>query len=293
MQVVNNKGSDKVTIVFTADNRFSMPLAVALCSMIKNYQDNRKIVAFIIDGGITRNNKNKIIRSCQSDYLEINWVKPAKNLFPKGYIYKAHFSEAINYRIQISGLLPPDLAKVIYLDSDVVVLGNIAELWDIDIGEDYLLAQGRGILNSGVLLINLEKWREKNLSVALLDALRETIYDLKVPDQSLLNAVLFGKWGKLNYAWNTWPKNVNEKTKIVHFLTAKKPWGIDGDKVPNSYLFFKYLDMTAWSGWRLNFPRRLWQRAQFFSRQTNKAIKSVISSKQKRRPHASKRYHDQ
>lgn len=122
--------------------------------------------------------------------------------------------------------------------------------------------------NAGVLLINLKKWRKDKINLRILDYLKNNKEFVKLHDQEGLNLICTGKIGKLNYKWNqltsifsykSWKESpIKDKQKfreliinpyIVHYNNTPKPWN-KGCSHPYNYLFYKYLDMTEWRGWR-------------------------------------------
>ena len=124
--------------------------------------------------------------------------------------------------------------------------------------------------NAGVLLIDLAAWRVADVSRRLLECLEEHRRHVVFWDQYALNVVLAGRWGQLDLRWNqgshvfhypTWEQSpfdrqtyeqVRRDPYIVHFTTRAKPWR--ACRHPLRGEFFKYLDRTAWAGWR---PPRL------------------------------------
>ncbi|HEY9604706.1 MAG TPA: glycosyltransferase family 8 protein, partial [Allocoleopsis sp.] len=212
-----------------------------------------------------------------------------------------HIKISAYYRLLIPTLLPNHLKKAIYLDSDVIVLGDLGELWDMNMGENYLLAvqdipipyvsspgglinyQELGLaaktkyLQSGVLVIDLEKWRIHGTSQQCIEYLQKNREYVRWHDTDVLNAILAGKWGELDPRWNqtpfiyqysSWkesslPEHIFHELihhpYIVHFVSPAKPWN-SREEHPFRHLFFHYLDRTAWSGWRLTIWRRLWRR---------------------------------
>ena len=281
-------------LVCAIDNNYAMQLAVTVRSVLENLKSYRKIVLFVIDGGIKESNKRKISRSLNPDQVEINWVKPDNTRIKKLKVVR-HLTHATYYRLLIPNLLPAQFNKVIYLDADLIVNEDLGKLWDIDIGENYLLAVqdiGIGYVSSpsgvanykelgippnskyfcaGVMVINLEKWRIDSISVKTIEYLEQNKEHLRFADQDALNAVLAGKWGDLDLRWNqifhifnypSWQNSVikeevpedvyNEAIRnpyIIHLATGLKPW-IYGCNHPAKDMFFQYLDMTAYSGWR-------------------------------------------
>jgi len=133
--------------------------------------------------------------------------------------------------------------KVLYLDTDVVANGNIAELYNIDV-ENYEIAGARDYygkfffnpryLNSGVLLMNMKRIREtKMLSRALKLCNSKKVF---LPDQTAINKYTQKK--KILSSRFNEQKNLQEDTIIRHFsMTLKffpifkkqniKPWNIE------------------------------------------------------------------
>ncbi|BAY23462.1 glycosyl transferase family 8 [Calothrix sp. NIES-2100] len=289
-----------IFVVCAADNNYAMPLTVTVRSALANIKSHRQICLFILDGGISQANKHKIIQSLATEKVDITWIKIDNTLF-ENLVLTRHLTVSSYYRLMITQVISQDLDKVIYLDTDMVVVGDLEELWNIDIGDNYALAvqddvelyismsdglrnyQELGIcpdekyFNSGLLVINLEKWRNENIGNKVIEYIRQNREFVR-NDQDGLNAVLAGKWRELHPRWNQMPKiydysswkespfpediynQVLHQPYIIHFTNSPKPWyaGLRVEcKHPQKDLFFDYLDMTAWSGWRDTFWRRL------------------------------------
>ena len=302
--------SDSIVVVCGADNAFAMPLAVMVRSALSNLSPERRILLYVIDGGITKRHKRKILKSWDLERITVEWLMPSISLL-KNMKVSGHVSVATYFRILIPLLLPEKLHKAIYLDCDMIVMGDLGQLWDFEFHQSYLLAvqdvtlpymcssialknyklsapyltsdtalvnyRELGILpeckyfNAGVLVINLNKWREDNISRKVINYLEQNRENVRYWDQDGLNAVLFDKWSELDPRWNqmthiyhypSWRESpLDEETynqvisepKIIHFAWKPKPWHYDGSH-PARDIFFNYLDMTEWSGWRPKNP---------------------------------------
>lgn len=305
------KGNNEpIVLVCAADDNYSMPLAVTLRSALENLQNNCKLNVFIIDGGIKKQNKTKILESLNPEKCEVRFISVDESLLSNveqevhKYIQEEvitalkHISIAAYYRLLIPELLPPQIEKVIYLDCDLVVRGNLEQLWQNDIGDYYVLAvqdilirnvgNPLGLLNykeleippnleyfnSGVLVINVKKWRANKVRIKAIKYLKKNRDFIRYPDQDVLNALFAGQWGKLDYRWNFIIPHALEYSYwqaiqfsvdfyntliydpyIIHFTTERKPWNSRHTQFKEH--FFYYVDMTSWSGWRLTFIRRL------------------------------------
>ena len=64
-----------------------MPLAVTVRSALENLGPNQKIALFILDGGISQANKLKIIKSLNSEKIDISWLQTDNKLFDELVVY--------------------------------------------------------------------------------------------------------------------------------------------------------------------------------------------------------------
>lgn len=292
--------AEPIVIVCCTDNNYTMALATTVCSTIANVSSQRQIVVCIIADKITQANKKKIIKSLNKPNVSVEWLVPDEEKLTNARI-SAHITIAAYYRILIPELLPTKYQKAIYLDSDVIVKTNIEKLWDTEVADNYVLAvqdmdtnvayvsspgglknyKELGIpadckyFNSGILVINIEKWRRDNLSQKIIDYINNNKQYIRLHDQDAMNAVIAGKWGELDARWNSqaiihsyssWKdsyfteaeyKNIINEPYIVHFSSCAKPWKL-GCEHPDRSLFFQYIDLTAWAGFRLTFIRKVW-----------------------------------
>jgi lipopolysaccharide biosynthesis glycosyltransferase len=318
---VNNLNTEKKTdptiknepiiLVCAADDNYAMQVAVTGRSALENLKSDRQIVLFIIDGGIKNHNKQKILKSLSLEKCEVKFLQipdflsrniEEVHINAEGIIAKAEYiSIASFYRLLIPELLSDQFEKAIYLDCDLVVRGNLEQLWQIELGDNYLLAaqdtwipyvsSPTGLLNypnlgispdlkyfnAGVLVMNLKKWRTDGITAKALKYFKQNLEYVGWYDQGILNALLAGKWGELDPRWNCSPSSVHGLASwqdspfteevynnlirdpyIIHYVSDKKPW-TSRHTLLKEY-FFEYVDMTAWSGWRLTIWRRLWRR---------------------------------
>ncbi|MDJ0510908.1 MAG: glycosyltransferase family 8 protein [Crocosphaera sp.] len=282
-----------ITLACAADNFFAMPLAVTVYSVIANLTKQQKIDLFILDGGVTQNNKKKVIQTLKDHPVEIHWLKPvSKNLEKLYTLAKSTYPIAAYYRLLLPEIIPDNYKKIIYLDTDIIFLTDIEKLWNLDMGDYPMLAamdaanrhllwpqhlkhlklEEQGItekdryLQSGVLVIDLEKWREQKIIEKFFEFL-STHLELPYPDMDALNFVLLRNWGELDPRWNQIPvvynfeswqdspyteeelSNVVNNPYVIHYGSKPKPWDYRCTH-PLKSLWYDYLNQTAWSGWK-------------------------------------------
>lgn len=192
-------------------------------------------------------------------------------------------------RLILSEVLPSDMNRMIYIDSDVVVRKNLNDLYYSDL-EQYLFAavpdmnpyfsdifktrtRNMNYFNAGVLLIDLNKWREVNFSSELMDFALSNAKELEYADQDVLNIVADDKWKQLDLEWNVNSNFFNftdfqslevnkeqmrmakSNPAIVHYTGASKPWFLF-DEHPYKMEYIKYLKM-------LKFPTQYYKESKF------------------------------
>lgn len=257
--------NEDINIVFSSDNNYSKYTGVAICSIFENKTTEKNINIFILDGGINETNKEKLINISKkyNFYLEFKKVSNEKI---KKLKTTGHITHPTYYRIMIPEIFP-NLNKVLYLDCDILVTGDLLDLYLIDIEkyfiaacdeEDYIKGRleileipNHKYFNAGVLLINLKKWRKENLSKKLINHALENLHKFDMHDQDILNSFLYDKWIEMPYKYNytSWfldlhpIKNIKD-VSIIHY-TGLKPWNYDCLN-PLKKEYFKYLKLTPW-----------------------------------------------
>lgn len=173
---------------------------------------------------------------------------------------------SIYYRLLFPALLPPEVDKFIYLDTDIIVLKPLSGLLATDLGNKPVaavnekvgppvslgIAKSKGYFNSGVLLVNRPAWLEQNISQKTLDFVKQNADKLVNPDQDALNAVLTENWVALDSRFNLMftdiPADLARKdyssflnnTVILHYTTQHKPWSMIG-RNRLRHLYYYYL----------------------------------------------------
>ena len=195
-------------IVFASDNRFSEILGVCLISLYENSTDMEDIIVYILDSGINETNRNRINSIAEKYHRsEIIWLPAqdiSKVLSMDVSIDRGSISQYA--RLFVSSNLPEKLDRVIYLDCDIIINGSIRELWNLDIHDKTIAAlkdafspyyranidlkKNDIMFNSGVMLINLKRWKEQKIEEKLLDFIKKRNGKIQQGDQGALNAVL-------------------------------------------------------------------------------------------------------
>lgn len=245
----------EIPIFFTIDDAYAPCLSVALNSMIKNSSKDRSYKAIILHQGLNERNTKKL-KSLESDNFSIE-ITPMKNNFEalddrmSNRLRCDYFTLTIYFRLFIPAMFP-QYDKGIYIDSDVVVNDDIANLYDIEIGDNFIGAcndlsiadieplvyytenavgvKKHEYINSGVLLMNLKKMRDCSFEEHFLNLLNTYHFDSIAPDQDYINAMCNGKIHYLDETWDTMPNDARKESaspSLIHYNLFSKPWCYD------------------------------------------------------------------
>lgn len=195
-------------IFLISDENYIKYATVTIKSILSG--TNEKISFYILDGGITKDSKEKIEKSVEHTTSSVEFIQIDVSLFSK-FPDIAHFSINTYFRYLIP-ILKPQIHKALYVDTDMVINGDIAEIYNTDL-DNYGLAavpylteelhlpnlnKDKNILglspkhlyfNAGLLLINCDYWRSHDISKVLMDKTAEMYDKLSMPDQDVLNVV--------------------------------------------------------------------------------------------------------
>ena len=175
----------EIPIFFSTDDNYIPYLDVAVASLIANASRDYQYRIIVLNTGLCAENIAKVKRNERAgfviDFVDISQrIERIKAHFKNVY----HFSVVTYYRLFIASLFP-QYDKIMYLDCDLVVHGDIAKLYHTDLGDNILgaapeqfvqntaefrdyaeIALGLdpdGYVNAGVLLINLKAFRENDI----------------------------------------------------------------------------------------------------------------------------------
>ena len=331
--------SNTIDVLCAADDSYAMPLAVTLKSACRNLSRGSRIRLFLLTGGIRNDNWRMLEQTFQGQPIDVNVIEPEREIVADLSI-SHHISHTAYFRLLAAELLPPDVKKVVYLDSDLLIRKDISQLWELPLNDRYCLATvdvacpyvdaksgcknfrraapymaslrpipnyrqlgldgSHEYFNSGVMVLNLDRWRRENIVDDLLRTLRDNQRFVWCWDQYALNVVFHRQWGRFDPCWNQgahlfeypsgdhapidrleW-QSAKLDPAIVHFTTEFKPWHFRSDhpalKSSRAELFYQGLDDTAWKNWRPD-PIPLTAKQWFNFRMLDLIKKSTISSR--------------
>ncbi len=277
-----------MNVFYTTDDKFVPQVAASMCSVFENNRDAADVHIYIASSGITGENKEKLGQFAQRygrslSIIEIGDVRDHLDFD----IDTLGWSNIVVARLILDKLLPAEVKCVLYLDGDTIVRTSLSALWQADMGKSVVgacieptvtrsrresLGMGSNpYFNSGVLLIDLKKWREEETGKRILAFYKERGGKLFAPDQDAINGALSGEICALppqyNYCntFDFYPYRTLQKLAapaayitqrqyddakanpaVVHYLGEERPWRA-GNTHKYADDFLRYLKMTPWA----------------------------------------------
>ena len=198
-------------ITCNTDDNYAQHCTAMLCSLFENNKDE-EITVHVLCGNLSETNR-QLIKDLSVRYQQQVLFHAVDESVLDGVQFRSKrpLTKAAYYRLLLSSILR-DVDKVLYLDCDMIVLGKIKELFDIEL-DNYALAavldpmpynnQHQMQLHlstethtfcSGIMLVNLEYWRKNNIESQLLEFAKRKREPVYLHDQDVLNYVLKDHW---------------------------------------------------------------------------------------------------
>ncbi len=281
-------------VIYHSSDSFASVTGVSMVSLFENNKGMDYIHVLYIERGMTEENRN-ILESIAKRYdRELEFMEMPDWTEKLGISLKSSKKSWLGFgynRLFLTEYIPHDVDKVLYLDSDTVIEQSLDTLWNQDLEGYYLagvddclsrtyrdivgLKDNGTYVNSGVLLINVKKWREDNTCSKFIKILMENNGFFIFNEQSVINALFSGQIKILPQKYNTnslvylyeydelmklrkpyhysYTKDdlleARENPVITHytgnFYVYRRPWIRNSDH-PHAEAFLKYRDISPW-----------------------------------------------
>lgn len=264
------KTKNLIPIFFTIDDAYAPLLGVALKSIIINASKERKYKVIVIQENVSDENQRKLLALANENFdIEVMPMRRSlENITDRSEnrLRCDYFTMTIFFRLFIPEMFP-EYDKALYLDSDIVVPGDISELYDTNVERhlfaacpDYSSSDVPALIhwmenaigvdrdkyvNSGIMVMNLKKLREVKLEEHFMHLLNTYHFNCIAPDQDYLNAMCKGQILFLDEAWDVMPnprKKEHPAPKLIHYNLFEKPWCYDN--IQYADYFWKYAEMS-------------------------------------------------
>ncbi|MFQ3787553.1 glycosyltransferase family 8 protein [Halomonas sp. A29] len=264
-------------LLLCADDRYAPYAATTMVSALEHLAEPEKARVTLLTPGLSEETQRSLARLAQSYGARAQVVE----------IRDADVDPSCLHRFGIASILPlfmhehlgHECKRAIYLDCDMVVLADLSPIWRLPLGgavlaavrdvsgdpEEHDAIVSSPYFNSGLLVVDLERWRQSDVAGQALDFLQQQGQRLRYPDQDALNHVLAGQWHELEPKWNlqssayaalnTRPAHLRpllpaledalRDPSVVHYTGHVKPWHAHSEH-PLKDIFRHFSCLTPW-----------------------------------------------
>lgn len=280
-------------ILCCINDEYTQHCAVLLASLFEN---NKDLDFYIHIFSFALNDKSKeklkMVVESYGQVLNVDVINMPSFELPN---LGGHYISAETYiRLFVPQYLDESIDKILYLDVDMVVVGRVKELFEIDLEDNLICAvmdspmeernerlnipKEYGYFNAGLLLINLRKWKDTDFTSKCIEYIHRNANLIVQHDQDVLNALAYKLWKRIAFKWNMLntfflhpPKITKELEKevldakrdvrIAHFTGSVKPWTA-WIRHPYGKEYYKYVQFTPWKGYKPSL-RKQWAAYSF------------------------------
>jgi lipopolysaccharide biosynthesis glycosyltransferase len=253
---------EPIVLALASNERYFPGLYCALASALSHVHSTREVDLRVLDGGISEHSKNDLSRLVERyrNVVRLQFVLVDDSVFHNATLGPGE-SHMTYCRILLPHLL--SVSRLIYLDCDVLVFRDLAQLFDLELAPGKVLAAARdsetlsladdspaiadainlsregAYFNCGVMLMNLDALRKQKFFERAVEFLnRNSGY--RFWDQSAINFLLYGQIDQLPEYWNraSWSFDAQENNDldcVLHYTTSA-PW-LGGTRGPAQMLF--------------------------------------------------------
>lgn len=277
-----------MNVVFSSDDNYARHAGISITSLYENNQNTEEINVFLIDDYISNENHQRLDSIAHRYGREISYIPFAnykKNLQLNN---KWELPISAYARLFVAEMVPADVDRLLYLDCDTVICDSLQELWNTDLHgntigavedvascvfrEETGIAEPFRYFCSGIILIDLKKWRETDAQQRLLDYLDSKNGVVRHHDQTILNGVFWNdcymlhprydaltptfvmSYQNLRAYFRLWDlyyskreiKESIRKPAIIHFTSSNvgRPW--ENNKHPKAKVYQEYWRKSEW-----------------------------------------------
>ena len=234
------------TVAFASDNNFVKYLSVAMISLIENCSNKYNYDIVVLENNISNRNKKLLYKEIYSyKNVSLRFVDVQRFYDENQDVEFKNFRDDITITTYNRLFIPEifkNYDKVLYLDCDIVVKGDLIDLYEIDFNDNYIVAnigmanmeniknKISNEINAGVILFNIEKCINNNFTEKCLDNISLS----NTADQGAIDITCKNHIKYIDYRYNFFasildeeeikeymPEYIMNDIRIIHFTGAK------------------------------------------------------------------------
>ena len=231
-------------IVFSSDENYAQHLGASIYSLLSHNADS-EITIYIIDNGISTSSKERLYQIAEKFPLSsIEWIDFSLWNSRMQLNMKWDISRSAYGRIFLGSMLPRSTVRCLYLDCDMIVCDSLDALWNWDMEgctvaavqdtvgmkakTDVGLLPDEKYFNSGLLLIDLEKWRRIKAEETCLRFITDHNGSVTHHDQGVLNGIFHQDVSILPLDYNVMTIHyIMDRSHIMRYFREESPFYSD------------------------------------------------------------------
>ena len=264
-----NPAKPIIPIFFAVDDNYAPYLAVSMRSLIDNASPDYQYNIYILIDKLNEYN-TAVLCGMATDNVSVETINVTRKLDAFGDMLhlRDYYTKTTYYRFFIPALFP-QYERGLYLDCDIVVKGDISQLYNVALGGNILAAAPEEVMlmvdvfgtyveavlevprneyfSAGILVMNLEKMRRVALEEQFVEILGRRTFRV-TQDQDYLNVLCRGDFLMLDSGWNKtacYDAPVDTPVNIIHYKINWKPWHYKGVRFEED--FWHYAEMTPYA----------------------------------------------
>ena len=213
----------KLNLLYQFNEKYAPYAGISIFSLLYNNQYMEEICFYILGEGLSEESKEKIENLVLQYHRKVIFVGTNKLISKMKEMDLPAYrgSYAANMRLFVDEVIDESVDRILYLDSDTIIDGSLSELAGTDLqgktigmvldslGSSHKsqigLSDQEDYFNSGVILFDLRKWREKEYSKKIVSHVTDQRNNYPAPDQDLLNIICRGDIARLDMKYNFQP----------------------------------------------------------------------------------------
>lgn len=238
----------EMNVLYFCSDAFSKVAAVTITSLLENNKNFEEINIYLVGDEVSESNKQFLVNIIESKYNRhfIYIESPLPNDCFE-YDFKDKYQMGRTWmRLCMTKVIPDNVDRVLCMDSDTLVLGDLSEMWNIDMKDNllagvadcvnvrafkkhFMMEDGDIYCNAGMFMYNMKAWRESGVEERFKKIIQGLNGNVFFVEQTLLNSVCRGKIIKLNAEYNSYTlfyafsyKNLIRWRKPTLFYTSEE-----------------------------------------------------------------------
>lgn len=200
-------------VMYTCDNNYVWLMGISTISLFENNKEIEDLKVYLLGENISEDNKNELKKIGEEYGREVEVIDVPKLNIPPSLV-SARWPLSAFTRLFSGVILPTDVDRILYLDCDTIITGDISELENVDFNGNIAMGvkdcisgtykKNVGLdtdspyINAGVILFDMDALRKVNINVEIENYMKKYEKQINYADQDILNGMFKGKIGELN-----------------------------------------------------------------------------------------------